>query len=427
MYDILINIIETSILCAFITSVCETEKPKPYIILTGALYIAAGTCMISAFNFWGLDESFYFLADVILGIIYLTVISDRKLPDKLLIVLVPELLLYSLSILFIIAASFILYQKIDFLTLKQNFPVETDLIAQGIYACAFALIAFISRKKRLELSDKQKYLFCMLLLVCQLTVTSISTLILVDRMNDNNIALSALYVFIIIVLLYAIFYDITANNRKLHKAELDRTLLESQIQSTDKLMKTQEELHKLRHDIRQLLPSFNKDSRDPETQDILQRFESMNKDTLIPIETCSIALNTLLNNFREEATEKGADLTLIINLPAAPPLDNEDLCLLVSNLFDNALRHIGIQKKIRAELRSDTYQFSVRIQNSIDQQVLKDDHTFIDHRISGHGYGIQTIEAIVNKYDGSCFFDETCTDFVIMVTIPAVSRQNLTN
>ncbi len=356
----------------------------------------------------------HFIGDVTLGTVYLSFISDKDLSEKLLIAIIPELVLSLSSISLIVLSSYTLYGKIDFILLKQAYPIQTDFAAQAIYIIMFSFLAFISRKRKLVLSSLQKYFFCAILVVCRTLLSSVSTLILVDRMDDNHIAFSIIYLFVIIILLYIIFYDLTVMNRKQRAAELDKTLLEAQLSSTEKILKAQKELQKLHHDVKHILKSLDTVDKDEVTQKLIDQFNQ----NVIPIETGSIALNAVLNTYRQEAANKHIDFSLILNLSEQTPLNNEDLCLLVSNLLDNAIVHIGSRRIIRAELQSTADQFMIRIQNSIDLPVLHQDNTFRYGTDSEHGYGIRTVQAVVNKYNGKLFYDENESDFAVMAVIP---------
>ena len=75
--------------------------------------------------------------------------------------------------------------------------------------------------------------------------------------------------------------------------------------------------------------------------------------------------------------------------------------MLLSNLLDNAIQHIGMEKNIRLTMNTQANFLRVSVVNSVDRQVLDEDGNMIRFNDKkSHGYGIGTIKEIVKKYDG---------------------------
>ena len=108
----------------------------------------------------------------------------------------------------------------------------------------------------------------------------------------------------------------------------------------------------------------------------------------------SKALNYVFTIKKKEALDKGIEFFSVINIEDQITMDDTDLCLLVSNLLDNAIRHVGIRNKIFTEIICGRGQLMIRIANSIDKTVLDDDHQLIIEKAEGHGYGISTVRTL---------------------------------
>ena len=63
--------------------------------------------------------------------------------------------------------------------------------------------------------------------------------------------------------------------------------------------------------------------------------------------------------------------------------------------------------------------FRIRISNSIDHSVLRNDGTFVSaSTVLEHGYGIKTIESITDKYNGYISFSEENYELIATVMLP---------
>ena len=157
----------------------------------------------------------------------------------------------------------------------------------------------------------------------------------------------------------------------------------------------------------------------PETvQDTISQYEELVRNVPVPITTLSPAINHVLNIKREEALRKGIDFTASLNITHDINMEDSDLYLLLSNLLDNAIKHIGILKHIRVEMNDVEKMFRIRISNSIAHAVLDKNGNFISSsKDIEHGYGIRTVESIVSKYDGFISYAEENGELTISVMV----------
>ena len=63
--------------------------------------------------------------------------------------------------------------------------------------------------------------------------------------------------------------------------------------------------------------------------------------------------------------------------------------------------------------------FMIHVTNSIDLPVLDHNGEISRNRMEdGHGYGIRTVEKILEKYDGFVSFNENDLDFIATALVP---------
>ncbi len=134
-------------------------------------------------------------------------------------------------------------------------------------------------------------------------------------------------------------------------------------------------------------------------------------------------MNYVLTLKKQEAIERGVDFDATINIPSPIPMEDADLYLLLSNLLDNAIQHIGIRRKISVEIISLEDRLSFRVINSADIKVL-DSNNSIKYRPSEkHGYGIMTVRTLLSKYGGTLFLDQDDEYFAALAYVPLIKGQ----
>lgn len=126
----------------------------------------------------------------------------------------------------------------------------------------------------------------------------------------------------------------------------------------------------------------------------------------MPIHTINSAVNYVLNIKQEEAFNKRISFICSLNMTKDIHMKDSDLYLLLSNLLDNAITHIGIGKTIRVIIKEIKNTTMIQIRNSVNGKVIDSHGNFYNQNITDkHGYGIKTIQSITEKYDGTYFYN----------------------
>lgn len=416
---ILINLIETMIFCYFLIHAVKVTKPK---VLPVILYIACSTTCITIVNQFDVDQTLYFVLDAVINFCFLTYICNNDVLTRIIISLIPDLILNIVSVVSVLLCCAVLLGHVDFVQLKENWDIETSLFSQVLYMICFYVAAKLVPEEDLNLSKREKWMLIVALIDCQFMMLAISSLVLGDLLNYTNIILAVICMLIFVVLVFAIFYDTSKQNNKAQKAEYEKELIDSQLDSSHRLLKSQEELLQIRHDIKHLFAAINDPHNiSPDTKTEMQKMQNQVKDTILPLEISYPIINAVINTKRQEALEKHIDMVCTINVTQKPKMEDEDLCLILSNILDNAIQHIGLHKQIRININGDSKQFFIRCINSSDMKVLDQNHQMRNQNPNPqHGFGIRTIQTLVEKYHGDISMDQSDEDFVIGVMLPQV-------
>lgn len=178
---------------------------------------------------------------------------------------------------------------------------------------------------------------------------------------------------------------------------------------------------KLYHDMKHHLDAMYYMLKTGGKDQVEQYIESIKE----PIDSFAIQLRTgidvvdvVLYEAEKKSQEKG--IPLLIEAYAMPQnlaVEKKDLCALFSNLLDNALE--AASKEIRVLVKMVHKQLLIQVQNDYVVEPIRKDGRFVTgkedkHR---HGYGIQNVEYVVNKYDGNINYDIIDKKFCVSIWI----------
>lgn len=134
-------------------------------------------------------------------------------------------------------------------------------------------------------------------------------------------------------------------------------------------------------------------------------------------------LDTILNTKLLEAERKNIQVHMEIDNMLGLPLADYDLCVIVSNLFDNAIEACEYvkrdEKDIFISMKSTDVLYVIKIVNSMEIKPVKKNHKY--YTIKGdqdiHGIGLESVRASVEKYQGTLLLEHTEKQFSALVSI----------
>lgn len=177
--------------------------------------------------------------------------------------------------------------------------------------------------------------------------------------------------------------------------------LRSQIEHYDQLVSTIDDVGKLRHDVNNQLQTIYALLNSGETQiartetDALQaRWNAIHMERYC----ANRLLDALVSEKEKTCNAKMITLDIDLDVPEGISLEGLDLCSLFSNILDNAIHAASAVKngtrKISLDAFWDSGRLSITASNTYDPNLPKESPTI------GHGYGLQIIKSIAEKYHG---------------------------
>ena len=130
-----------------------------------------------------------------------------------------------------------------------------------------------------------------------------------------------------------------------------------------------------------------------------------------------------LNDKYNEAKEIGAVIALQIGDLSAVCMEELDIILLLSNLFNNAieaLKECENEKILRIKLELKRGEFLISVQNSFEGDRKKNGEIYTTTKKKDaelHGYGMKNIQDIVKKYDGIFQYKVYEDQLIFMISI----------
>ncbi|MDO4198527.1 MAG: GHKL domain-containing protein [Erysipelotrichaceae bacterium] len=419
MYGMILNIIEASLIIFSMYFCTEKRYGKTVSIIIAVLFTAGLSLLINHTSILNMMTFPYLFLELIYNFIFLSIISEESLAYRLFIATVPLNVIGIEKTIQNMTVCFMFFHKLDYVSLYEQLSEFSILISQYIYFYISVLIVYYVRKIKDRVEDRDYYLLSLLFTMC----CFISLILENTAMNTDNadyyLAGGAYLILLFIIVLIFLFVSVYRHSRNESRQKLELEIMEKQISSNEEMLKTQKELYEIKHDIKHFMNILkNNNLSDIENaQDLIQKYDSVNRKTIIPVTTISNPINYVLNIKREEAINKGIDVVLMLNVVSEIKIDDDDLILILSNLLDNAIEHIGIEKKMIVEMKDVNEMFMIKITNSIDLPVLTDKGTFINENREGHGYGIRTVRMLVEKYDGFINFVQDSDNFTATVLL----------
>ena len=424
MFDYAVNLFET-MLCAWFLYRCVDQNHRN-IILSSVIYIAAQFLFITIVNQYSPSESVLMIVIIAMQCLYLKAISDKQIGFILFYGSLTNILIGLSNLLLCSTICFAVYHTVNYYTLMQTYYVPVVITAQILHVVMFLSIVRYRKKHELELSNNE-YIVAFGLVFLVGIISICFEAVEMEFENSAAFLLAGIYctgLFAIVSIV--LVNEIHARKTNEAKLELNNQILKSQMISSDKIMESRKEVLKMRHDLKHFIRILSKEQRydsDENVQDFIQKYTELTTAP-VPIQTKIPVVNLALNQAMEESHKRGIDFVCTLNITHDIDVEDSDLYLILSNLLDNAIEHIGLGKQIRVTMRDINQMFMIQIMNSVNEQLLDENHEFIHQgNIEKHGFGIYTVRQLCQKYYGFLSYSQFGTEFTATVLFPILSEK----
>lgn len=298
-----------------------------------------------------------------------------------------------------------------------------------IYTVSRLLLMFIcyilqlyARKVKFEVENYKGILFVFGAIGCIWGWWLLTTLF--DRSTSNNLV-DSLFVFtclVILIALMAIEMKSIYLKSQSQMIQIKNELLEK---NYDNFYNLYENSRYIYHDFKNhmiLLKNYLEHDENARAKryldEIVAPLEELSNYTYCK----SQVLNLVLNLKGYEANQKGIQFWTEIGSGLFQYINENDLGIIFFNLLDNAIEACEkIEKKdrwIRVIVKNKKQLSIVKIENSIEKHILMKDGKYLTEKENKaiHGLGLQSVKALVEKYDGELQCSHSEDVFSVVIT-----------
>lgn len=250
-------------------------------------------------------------------------------------------------------------------------------------------------------------------LPCSYYIFDYATTIYSDALYSGIQALNE-FLPTVLVVFYVLFLPaFHVQSQKRSSAEMQRSLLEVELkqsqQEMDSLRQSEMQTAVYQHDMRHhlnMISGLLASGSPQQAQEYIQKVQS-DVEAITSRRFCeNETVNLLCSSFVQKAEKSGVTLNVDARVPAHLPISDTELCSLLSNALENALRAAST---LRPEFRRtvDLYcgirlnKLLIEVRNPYDTPpVMRDGVPVSD--AAGHGFGCRSIQAIAQQRGGLC-------------------------
>ena len=229
---------------------------------------------------------------------------------------------------------------------------------------------------------------------------------------------------IILTLFYAIFLMMALSLNKNARLQQENHFLSLQRSRYDNLCAAIEETRQVRHDIRHHYLQLAALAEKGDMEKIKEYLSSADrKMPSFDFHFCdNQAVDSILGYYSNHAKQEGIPFLAQIDIPDNFLGDEMDICLVLSNLLENAieasLKTEDSRRKIVIKMYlHHTHILLIQAENNFDAKILEKNGVFQSTKHSGNGIGIQSIRHITERNGGASNFTYKDGEFTAKIML----------
>lgn len=320
----------------------------------------------------------------------------------------------------------------------------TNLVEEQNYARILAifsakLLLFLFTRILIKIKKKNNYLLSLtewitLSMIFALTIfleTEFAKFAVENQISSEDffLPMTSICLVAIDILAYFLMMEISRKNEESVHAVIDNMQMTLYKQQLREFKNKYDEVRTIRHDMKNHLECIRLLIEENDIEHARRYIQDMTEKKLDSIDqfvrtgnrVIDIVANMKLSQCRTENIQ-----TVIHIGEFSLDIEEIDICIILSNLFDNAIeacrtiKNPAIEKMIYFEISQKKSYVNILIKNTLSESVLQknpDLHTTKQKTIQ-HGFGIHSVRNVVKKYNGMIDFCEENSCFIADVWIP---------
>lgn len=225
-----------------------------------------------------------------------------------------------------------------------------------------------------------------------------------------------------------LFYNYSEEAAQLQMQQQQKALdiqLHQAVREINALRESQELARRYRHDLRhhlQYVSSCIANEQNKQAQGYISGICKEIEAQRVQYYCDNEMANLIFSAFVERARKAGINMNIHGNLSANMIMSESDLCVLLSNILENAIHACQIlppetkEKNIEVTINEQNNKIFLQVINPCQEEVPFKKGIPVSNR-QGHGIGVQSICAIVNKYNGVYDFSVKDGKFILRLSV----------
>lgn len=349
----------------------------------------------------------------------------RKIWFQCIIVLLVFMCIYIINLTVSIAVSNILDISVERVILMRN-PMRIFLLlfTKILLTVLLYILGNLMTKRKMIFSTAQCVaIFLVFLISFIIGVIFQRNQLDNDFSDSDSIAITTCLILINCLLLVVVYLIASKNNERI-KNRLLNLQIESEKKNMEESVIWNRKVERIQHDMKNHLNCILDLVRNNHNERAVRYIERLSSEANgnIPKYICTNhpALNAILNLKRSQCSEKKIDFKCCIPSDL-PDFDDVDLCIILSNLYDNAIEAECREEYPVINLNISTVgnYLSIKMKNRISESVLRDNKALETTKKDKehHGLGLLSVGETVQKNDGMQEFYEEENWFVANILI----------
>ena len=280
---------------------------------------------------------------------------------------------------------------------------------------------FKNREKDTALPFMKEIIFGMIPLVSIVCIQRTAVLTEDNKTIVLTVAFSLLFINAFLLYLYHAltkFYVAQMNEKKLEK------MVDVYANQLDVMQESQEYIKKLRHDMKHHLIELSSMAQHDKNEDMVRYLKQMEKFMLNPAEKVSTGnkeIDGVLNYMLRQADELLDTVDLDIQIPKQLYSKNFNICVILGNLVDNAVREASKsdEKYLSVSVHTQKDILLILIENSYTGKITKRGNKLQSNQLNStiHGIGLESVRQVVDSCGGDVKIEYTDNRFQVRVLL----------
>ena len=220
-----------------------------------------------------------------------------------------------------------------------------------------------------------------------------------------------LVLLIILLLFYVMFLMMAVSLNRNARLQQENHFLSLQQERYENLCMAIEEAKQARHDIRHHFVQLSSLAEQGDMEKIKKYLSATTeKISDYNLHFCeNQAVDSVFGYYSTLAQKENIPFHALVSLPTDLSIDEINLCLVFSNLLENAIQASVKTEPARRKINAEVYPHHnhlllIHVENTFDGKIQQENNIFQSSKRSGNGIGIESVRHITAKNGGACDF-----------------------